>query len=60
VHVHQDPLLLYTLLTSFEGSLDVFIPAITLQGKADPAKNHFGVSDRRVVVPEKAGIQRDF
>jgi hypothetical protein len=30
------------------------------QGKADPAEDCLGVSGRRVVVPEKAGIQRDF
>jgi hypothetical protein len=53
VHVHQDPLLLGNLL------VDVFIPAIASQGKVDPAKDHLGVSGRRVVVPEKASIRWD-
>jgi hypothetical protein len=48
-----------TLPAALEGSLDVFIPALASQGKADPTKDYLGVSGRRVVVPEKAGIRRD-
>jgi hypothetical protein len=59
MHVHKIPLLLGTLPATLEGSLDVFIPAFVSQGKADPAKDCLGVSGRRVVVPEKTGIQRD-
>jgi hypothetical protein len=59
VHVHQDPLLLGTLPAALEGSLDIFIPVIALQGKADPTKDHLVVSGRRVVIPEKADIQWD-
>jgi hypothetical protein len=59
MHVHKDPLLLGTLTAALEGSLDVFIPAFASQGKTDPTEDCLGVSGRRVVVPEKAGIQRD-
>jgi hypothetical protein len=59
VHVHLDPLLLDTLPATLEGSLDVFIPAIVSQGKANPAKDNFGVSSRRVVVLEKFGVRWD-
>jgi hypothetical protein len=56
VKVHQDPPSLGTLPAALEGSLDVFIPAIASQGKADPTKDRLGVSGRRAVEPEKAGI----
>jgi hypothetical protein len=59
MHVHKNPPLLGTLLAALEGSLDVFIPALVSQGKDDPTEDCLGVSGRRVVVPEKAGIQRD-
>jgi hypothetical protein len=59
VHVRQDSLLLGTLLAALEGSLDVFIPVIALQGKANPTEDRLGVSGRRVVIPEKAGIRWD-
>jgi hypothetical protein len=59
MHVHKDPLLLGTLPAALEGSLDVFILVFASQEKADPTKDCLGVSGKRVVVPEKAGIQRD-
>jgi hypothetical protein len=59
MHVHKDPLLLGTLPAALEGSLDVLNPALASQGKADPAEDCLGVSGRRVVVLEKAGIRRD-
>jgi hypothetical protein len=59
VHVHQDPLLLGTLPAALEGSLDVFIHVYPSQGKADLNEDCLGVSGKRVVVPEKAGIRRD-
>jgi hypothetical protein len=59
MHVHNDPLLLGTIPAALEGSLDIFLLAFASQGKADPAEDCLGVSGRRVVVPEKAGIQRD-
>jgi hypothetical protein len=59
MYVHKNPPLLGTLLVALEGSLDVFIPALTSQGKADPTEDCLGVSGRRVVVPEKTGIRRD-
>jgi hypothetical protein len=59
MHVHKNPLLLGTLLVALEDSLDVFIPAFASQGKGDPTKDCLGVSGRRVVVQEKAGIRRD-
>jgi hypothetical protein len=59
MHVHKNPPLLGTLPVALEGSIDVFIPAFASQGKADPTEDCLGVSSRRVVVPEKSGIQRD-
>jgi hypothetical protein len=59
MYVHKNPPLLGTLPAALEGSLDVFIPALASQGNADPTEDFLGVSGRRVVVPEKAGIQRD-
>jgi hypothetical protein len=60
MHVHKDSLLLGTLPATLEGILDVFISAFASQGKADPAEDCLGVSGGKVVVPEKAGIRRDF
>jgi hypothetical protein len=59
VHVHKNPPLLGTLTTTLGGSLDVSIHAFALQGRADTIEDGFGVSGRRVIIPEKAGIQRD-
>jgi hypothetical protein len=59
MHIHKNPLLPGTLLAALEGGLDVFIPAVASQGKADPAKNCLGVSGRRIIVPEKASIRRN-
>jgi hypothetical protein len=59
VHVHQDPLLRSTLPAALEDSLNVFILVIASQGKVNPTKDHLGVSDRRVIVPTKAGIRWD-
>jgi hypothetical protein len=59
MHVHKNSPLLGTLPAALEGSLDVFIPAFTSQGKADPTEYCLGVSGRRVAVPEKVGIWRD-
>jgi hypothetical protein len=59
MHVHKNPPLLGTLPIALEGSLDVFILALASQGKIDPTKNGLSVSGRRVIVPEKAGIQRN-
>jgi hypothetical protein len=59
MHIHKNPLLLGTLPAAHEGGLDVFIPAVASQGKANPAENCLVVSGRRIIVPEKASIQRD-
>jgi hypothetical protein len=59
IHVHKNPLMLGTLPAALEGRLDVFISAFASQGKVDHTEDCFGVSSRRVVVPEKAGIWRD-
>jgi hypothetical protein len=59
MHIHKNPLLLGTLPASLEGGLDVFIPVVASQGKADPTEDCFGVSGRRIIVPEKASIWRD-
>jgi hypothetical protein len=59
MHVHMDPPLLGTLPAALAGSLDVFIHAFASQGRADSAEHCLGVSGRRIVVSEKAGIQRD-
>jgi hypothetical protein len=60
MHIYKNPLLLGTLPAALEGDLDVFIPAVALQGKVDPAEDCLGVSGRRIIVTEKASIQRDF
>jgi hypothetical protein len=57
--IHKNPLLLGTLLAALEGGHDVFIPVVTLQGKADPAEDCLGVLGRRIIVLEKASIWRD-
>jgi hypothetical protein len=59
MHVHKNPPLRGTLPAALEGSLDIFVPTFTSQEKADPTEDYLGVSGRRVVVLEKAGIQRD-
>jgi hypothetical protein len=59
MHIYQNPLLLGTLPTTLESGLDVFIPAVASQGKADPTKDCLGVSGRRIIVPEKASIWKD-
>jgi hypothetical protein len=59
MHIYKNPLMLGTLPVALEGGLDVFIPAVASQGKADPAENCLGVSGMRIIVPEKASIQRD-
>jgi hypothetical protein len=56
MHIHKNPLLLGTLPASLEGGLDVFIPVVASQEKADPTEDCFGVSGRRIIVPEKASI----
>jgi hypothetical protein len=56
MHVHKDPPLLGTLPVALKGNIDVFIPALASQGKADLVEDCLGVSGMRVVVPEKAGI----
>jgi hypothetical protein len=58
-HVHKNPPLLGTLSASLEGSLDVFISAFASLGKVDSVEDCLGVLGKRVVVPERAGIQRD-
>jgi hypothetical protein len=59
VHVHKNPPLLGTLPAALEGSIDVFIPTLASQGKVDPAEDYLGVSGRRVIVSEKAGIWKN-
>jgi hypothetical protein len=59
MHVHKNPPLLGTLPAALKGSLDVFIPVLASHGKADPTEDCLSVSVKRVVVLEKAGIQRN-
>jgi hypothetical protein len=56
MHIHKNPLPLDTLPAALEVVLDVFIPAVMSQGKADPAEDFLGVSGRRIIVPENASI----
>jgi hypothetical protein len=60
MHIYKNPLLLGAFLAALEGGLHVFIPAVASQRKVDPAKDCLRVSGRRIIVPEKAGIRRDF
>jgi hypothetical protein len=48
-----------TLPAALEGSIDVFIPTLASQGKVDPTEDYLGVSGRRVIVSEKAGIWKN-
>jgi hypothetical protein len=59
MHIYKNPLLLGTFPVALEGGLDVFIYAVASQGKADPAEDCLGVSDRRIIVTENASIRRD-
>jgi hypothetical protein len=59
MHIYKNPLLLDTFPASLEGGLDVFIPAVASERKADPAEDCLGVSGRRIIVLEKASIRRD-
>jgi hypothetical protein len=59
MHIHKNPPLLGTLPAALEGSLDVFIPTLASQGKANPVEDGLGVSGRRIIIPEKTGIRRD-
>jgi hypothetical protein len=56
VHIHKNLPLLGDLPAALKGSLDVFIPALASQGKANPTKDGLGVSGRRVIILEKADI----
>jgi hypothetical protein len=53
MHIHKNPLLLDTFPAALEGGLDVFIPAVASQRKADPAEDYLGVSGRRIIVPKR-------
>jgi hypothetical protein len=59
MHIYKNPLLLGTFPAALEGGLDVSIPAIASQRKANPVEDCLGVSGRRIIVPEKASIRRD-
>jgi hypothetical protein len=59
MHIYKNPLLLGTLPGALKDVLDIFIPVVASQGKADPTKNCLGVSGKRIIVPEKASIWRD-
>jgi hypothetical protein len=59
MHIYKNPLLLDTFPAALEGGLDVFIPAVASERKADPTKDCLGVSGRRIIVLEKASIRRD-
>jgi hypothetical protein len=59
MHIYKNPLLLGTFPAALEGGLDVFIPVVASQEKADPAEDCLGVSGRRIIVPKKASIRRD-
>jgi hypothetical protein len=59
VHIHKNLPLLGDLPAALKGSLDVFIPTLASQGKANPTEDGLGVSGRRVIILEKADIQRN-
>jgi hypothetical protein len=59
MHIYKNPLLLGTFPAAHEGGLDVSIPAVASQRKADPTEDCLGVSGRRIIVLEKASIRRD-
>jgi hypothetical protein len=59
MHIYKNPLLLGTFPAALEGGLDVSIPVVASQRKADPAEDCLGVLGRRIIVPKKASIRRD-
>jgi hypothetical protein len=59
VHIIQDLLLLSPLPAALEGGFDIFISVLTPQRKHNPTKDGFGVSGRRIVMPEQAGIRKN-
>jgi hypothetical protein len=59
MHIYKNPLLLGTFPAALEGGLDVSIPTVASQRKADPAEDCLGVLGRRIIVPKKASIRRD-
>jgi hypothetical protein len=59
MHIYKNPLLLGAFPATLEGGLDISVPAVASQRKANSAKDCLGVSGRRIIVPEKASIQRD-
>jgi hypothetical protein len=58
MHIYKNPLLLGAFPAALEGGLDVSVPAVASQRKADPTEDCLGVSGRRIIVPEKASIRR--
>jgi hypothetical protein len=59
MYIYKNPLLLGAFPAALEGGLDVSVPAVASQRKADPAEDCLGVSGRRIIVPKKASIRRD-
>jgi hypothetical protein len=51
--------MLSPLPAAFEGGFNIFTPALTSQRKVDPTIDGLGVSGRRIVIPEQAGIWRN-
>jgi hypothetical protein len=59
MYIYKNPLLLGAFSVALEGGLDVSVPTVVSQRKADPTEDCLGVSDKRIIVLEKASIRRD-
>jgi hypothetical protein len=59
MHIHQKWLLLRVLPGAFEGGIDVLLTAVMMKWQPDPGINNLGISDRRIEIPEQAGIWCD-
>jgi hypothetical protein len=59
VHIHQDPPLLGSFPTTFEGSRNIFITAVATQREPDFAIDDFGILCGGVIIPEQTGVWCD-
>jgi hypothetical protein len=52
VHIHQDPALLGSFPTTFEGSRNIFVMTVVTQRESNSVIDDFGISRGGVIIPE--------